>query len=120
MITGSSSPVAVSARALARYAVSTIAAIEHMAPEVTNTPRMARLTLIPEKRAASRLLPIAYRARPQCVACRNTPSPMNRTTKMSELHGTGVALIVSNPRFWYHSGKLCTPRSLRMIRAVPR
>ena len=39
---------------------------------------------------------------------------------MSELHGTGVPPIVSKPRFWYHSGKLCTPRSLRMISAVPR
>ena len=39
---------------------------------------------------------------------------------MSELHGTGVPPIVSNPRFWYHSGKLCTPRSLSMISAVPR
>ena len=75
---------------------------------------------MPEKRAASRLLPIANSARPHSVACRNTAKPMNSSTKMSEHQGTGVPPIVSKPRFWYHSGKLWTPRSFRMISAVPR
>ena len=42
-----------------------IAANEDMAPEATKTPRIARLTFMPEKRAAPTLLPMAYNARPQ-------------------------------------------------------
>jgi hypothetical protein len=97
-----------------------MAANEDMVPEAMKTPRIARLTWIPEKRAALRLLPIAYKARPQCVACKKTANPTNKRTKISELHGIGVVPIVPNPMFWYHSGNPLTPRSLRTICAIPR
>jgi hypothetical protein len=39
--------------------VSTIAAIAETTPEAQNSPKMVRLTSMPENRAASRLLPMA-------------------------------------------------------------
>ena len=51
-----------------------MAANEDIVPEAMKTPRIDRLTLIPEKRAAVRLLPIAY----------NAAAPMRRLQKDCE------------------------------------
>ena len=68
-----------------------IAASEDIAPDAIKMPRMARLTLMPENRAAPRLFPMAYSARPQRVACRKIANPINRDRKINELHGIGLS-----------------------------
>ena len=100
--------------------MSTIAAIAHMTPEATKTPSIVALDV--DAGEARGLAVVADRV--------ERPAPMRgvqedgegdeQTTKMSELQGIGVPPIVPKPRFWYHSGKLRTPRSLRMICAMPR
>jgi len=68
-MTSSSSPLAMSHRALAKREVIIRPAVPAINPESPNTITCSRSTAMPEKRHASALLPTAYTNRPSVVRC---------------------------------------------------
>src|SRR6266852_3131440 len=106
--TVSSNPTAFSGRALEKRAVKITPASAAMTPERMNSSSFTRLTFMPEKRAASLLLPMAKSCLPTRLKCNTTPKITARMAKIKPDQGISVPGIVPNPRLVKEVGKLLT------------
>ncbi len=118
--TASSSPSPLSARALAYRSVQYTPARPDTAPDATNSQNFRRATAMPEKRAASALLPIAYNSRPAGVACSRRPKTTASSAVPTIAHGSAPPGTVPTTASVQSPGKSATAWSPSTTNARPR